>query len=79
MDSKLNQLHVQKTITAFVVLTGSISMWSAICLMFAQHLVSKELSKVVEKKINIPVHLVSLSPFSDIHTALGRKAGDQCI
>ena len=70
---------VRKPWKPLLLLTWPISTWSAICLMFAQHLVSKELSEKVEKKINISAHLDSLSPFSYFHTVLGRNAGDLCI
>ena len=75
----LTSLTARKPWMPSLLLTWSLSTWSAICLMFAQHLVSKELSEKVGKKINISAHLDSLSPFSAIHTVLGRDTSDPCV
>lgn len=75
----LTSLTVRKPWMPSLLLAWSLSTWSAICLMFAQHLVSKGLSEKVEKKINISAHLDSLSPFSGIHAVLGRDTSDPCV
>lgn len=47
--------------------------------MFVQHLVNKELSEKVEKKINISAHSERLSPFRDVCPVLGRAGSKMSV